>query len=628
MSELLLELYSEEIPSWMQKSAEERFAAQFTTAFHKAGIKFENLKIYVGPCRVTLHVSDMEGSIAAKEVERKGPKVGAPEIAMQGFMKSCNVANIDEFEIRNIKGSDFYFYIDIQPSISVTEILPKIITDVIASYVWPKSMHWGNYDISWVRPLRNILCIFDGEVLEFNYAHLVSNNISYGHKFMYHEEFIVKSFTDYKKSLADRYVILDRLDREALIAEQLGIICAKEELIASKSPALLEEVAGLVEYPNVQLGKISNEFMNIPQEILITAMQVHQKYFHTTDKNGKLAPYFIFASNIISKDIKVVISGNEKVLAARLADAAFFYHQDCKSSLEEFTQKLSRVVFHANIGTMLEKVGRLQEMCKVLSKNPSAELLLAAKLCKADLETGVVDEFPELQGLMGKYYALNDGLGEKVANIIETHYSPAGTDDEIPKGEAAILALADKLDSLVSLYIAGERATSSKDPYALRRSALGIIRIIIAAELPLDIEQIVQQAVALHNKEIDSKYTKEITSFILERAKYFLKNEFATEVVNAALGNDLSDAKCKMGAMKEFLSAPAGENLLQLYKRAYNILASSTPASKVQEELLLDASEKDLVLRLSEAEKKIDELVTRHNYVDSLKELLSLEPHV
>ncbi len=490
MRELILELFSEEIPAMMQKKAEEGYKAIFSKHLQENSIGFDILEVFVGPRRITLHVTGLPALLPAKEVELKGPKIDAPLQAIEGFCRSNNIAAGDLSQ-KEIKGQLFYVYIQKSAAAPIEQLLEQILPQAIGEYVWAKSMYWGEHNISWVRPLKNILCLFDGKILPIKFGHLEGNNISYGHRFMSSGELIIKGWQDYTAQLQNNHVVLSRLEREELIKKQLEEITSKHGLVINQDERLLEEVTGLVEYPTAMIGKIPEKFLSLPSEVLVTSMKTHQKYFSAFDKQGNFAPYFVFISNMTSPSI---VQGNEKVLSARLSDALYFYEQDKLVSLEARLAKLEKITLHTSLDSVKNKTTRIAAICEQLDEDNQA-LLAAAKLCKSDLVSEMVGEFPELQGIMGYYYAKHEGLGEEVASAIRDHYKPLGPSDNTPSGSAALLALADKMDNLVSLMIAGEQPTGSKDPYALRRQALGIIRIILERKIKVDLKELVEKAV-------------------------------------------------------------------------------------------------------------------------------------
>jgi glycyl-tRNA synthetase beta chain len=475
MAELLLELFSEEIPARMQSKASSDLKNALLAKLKNLDIKFEQADAYSTPRRLTIHIQGLPLNLPEVREEKKGPKVNAPESAISGFLGSSGL-NKDQLEIRKVGNDEVYFAVTTKAASESSQVLITIINDLIAEFTWPKSMRWGEHKIRWVRPLKNILCLFDKKVLPVSFGHLIANNKTWGHRFL-GSQFTAEDFGSYSNQLRVNKVILSADERKQLILEQAQKIAAENNFLLRQEDALLEEVTGLVEWPIVMLGKIDKEFMHIPKEVLITSMRSHQKYFSLENADKNFAPYFIFVANIEASDGgKKIIQGNERVLRARLADAKFFYELDLNMTLENMIPKLAKVTFHAKLGNILEKVERMKHVAKILPGNRIINFR-AIELSKADLMSQMVGEFPELQGIMGYYYAIADQEDQKVATAIRDHYKPISQDDEVPKDQVAInVALADRIVTIVGFFIIGEKPNGSKDPYALRRAAIGIIR--------------------------------------------------------------------------------------------------------------------------------------------------------
>lgn len=624
---LILELYSEEIPAKMQKKAELAFQEIFTKNFKLANISFNHLKVYIGPCRVVLHTVFSSKELAAKAIEHKGPKVGAKKSAVEGFCKAKSILSKD-LTIKTFNNQQFYVYTHVTPTQPIKDLLPEIILNSVKEYTWPKSMKWENYQINWVRPLRNILCMFNGEELKISWHHLTSNNKSFGHKFMSPNSFTVSTWQDYTNNLRDNFVILDRSERQAIILNSLEKTCKTLGITLNYNNKLLDEVTGLVEYPIVLYGTIPNEFLSLPEEIIITSVQTHQKYFTTKDHNNKLAPYFLFVTNINTEDYSNIIKGNEKVLSSRLSDAIYFFNQDCQFTLLSKLEKLKKVVFHTKLGSIFDKVQRIKKICHKLAPDDQ-ELTIAAELCKSDLVSEVVQEFPNLQGIMGKYYALNDKLSPAIANIIGNHYYPTGIEDEVPNGKAAILALADKLDNLTSLYLAGERATSSKDPFALRRCAFSIARIILTNKIQVKLLDLLTFIYQLHDIYTNELAT-EVLLFIKDKTKNLLNAKFNHLLVEAIFQqnnyDDLTELELRMNILDHFLTSTKGQHFIQSYKRAYNIIKDEEiHQAKIDVCKLLTKQETILYQQAMDA--KVRQLSTKfsaENFTSALDQLSNL----
>ncbi|HJD65272.1 MAG TPA: glycine--tRNA ligase subunit beta [Rickettsia endosymbiont of Diachasma alloeum] len=614
MSELLLELFSEEIPAFMQKNAEEGYLNIFTKIFEENEI-FAKLQVFSGPRRITLYATHLPKVTLPKEIEIKGPSTEAPEAAINGFCKAHNVSKL-ELSTKLINNQLYYFYIKKVTERQIKEILPEIIIEAINKYSWAKSMFWGDYKIKWVRPLRNILCIFDGEILPLQFGHLAANNITFGHRLTDNKKLEIIDFEDYKTKLIENHVILERLKREEIIKTGLLEQASAHNLTIKEDLRLVEEVAGLSEFPVILCGTIPQKFLELPKEVLTSSMRTHQKYFCLFDKSGHFAPYFLFVSNGNFSNSKLVVQGNEKVLSARLSDALYFYKQDISKNLESNLEKLGVVTFHTKLGSLKEKVERITNICKYIDPN-NKDLITAAKLCKSDLISEMVGEFPELQGIMGYYYAKHEGLSEEIAAAIKDHYKPQGLSDSVPIGNAALLAFADKLDSLVGLMIAGEAPTGSGDPYALRRQALGIIRIIVENKLELNLSSLIDFSLKLYSSDKDKDL---IISFFEERAKFYFKNEYDISLINTVLDLNLANIKFKLDALKEFLAKEDGKQLLNAYKRASNILGSQNIDGIVEPNLFSTQPEKELF----EVTQKISLQIADKDYDETLNLLQTL----
>ncbi|MCC8399617.1 MAG: glycine--tRNA ligase subunit beta [Rickettsia endosymbiont of Platyusa sonomae] len=716
MSELLLELFSEEIPALMQKNAAEAYKTIFTTILQEGEI-VADVQVFIGPRRIAIYITNLPKFIPPKEIIIKGPKVSAAQQAIEGF---CRTNNIEQNKLSTllVQGQLYYIIVKSTAETDIRILLQEIIPKAISKYIWSKSMHWGNYDISWIRPLRNILCIFDGEILAIKYGHLTANNITFGHRFLSPEliansndlenwnekqgvsersvvnlrehantpkfcgansskHLSIDSFSEYQNKLRESNVIIDQQERKEIIKNQLSEITKSLNLVIKDDEKLLEEVTGLVELPVVMVGKIPEIFLTLPSEVLVSSMRTHQKYFSTFDQAGNFAPYFLFVSNM-RHDQNIIVSGNEKVLAARLSDALYFYQQDLSNSLESRLLKLEQITFHAKIGSIRQKTERIANICNYIidfldqseivdgflgetkpstaayiddcserrrvstTKSPtrltypgslmsgSQDLQVAARLCKSDLTTEMVGEFPELQGIMGYYYAKSEGLNDQIALAIRDHYKPQGPSDSLPMGDTAILAIADKLDSLVGLILIGEEPSGSRDPYSLRRQALGIIRTILANKLTINIKQLVAYVIQLYSEE-NITYTKSsqiILEFLEERAKYYFKNHYDLSLINAVLDfdieGDLMISEIKLSALQKFLAGSEGENLLTIYKRANNILEGNNIAGDVNQEAFISQYEQQLFSSLENVSKQIDISIAEKDFTKALRGLLEM----
>ncbi|MDQ8699399.1 glycine--tRNA ligase subunit beta [Hyphomicrobium sp. LHD-15] len=494
MAELLLELFSEEIPSRMQARAADDLKRLVTEGLRAAGLAVGEAHSFATPRRLALAIEDVPAHSPAISEEKKGPRVGAPEQAVQGFLKAAGLASLGDAEIvKDEKKGDYYVARIEKPGRAAAAIAAEVVTGVLNKFPWPKSMRWGSGTFQWIRPLKSIICLIDGKVVPIEVAGLTASNATRGHRFHGDDVFEVSNFEDYAEKLAGHAVMLNTAERIEEIREQAEGLADKAKLELIADDALLAENAGLTEWPVVLMGEFEKSFLEVPAECLTTSMKTHQKCFSLRDpKTGKLANRFILVSNLTAADGGAqIISGNEKVIRARLSDAKFFWDQDLKRPLDEMAISLEGITFHEKLGTQKERVERIKELAFQIAGAVDADpqdARRAAELCKADLVSEMVGEFPELQGLMGRYYAERSGAKPEIARAIELHYKPKGPTDIVPKEDegdavAIAVALADKLDTLVGFWAIDEKPTGSGDPYQLRRAALGVIRILIENDL-------------------------------------------------------------------------------------------------------------------------------------------------
>ena len=493
MPQLLLELFSEEIPARMQAQAARDLERMFRERLADQGLLPEALTSFAGPRRLTLVAEGLPAAQGDRSEERKGPRVGAPDAAVEGFLRSTGLSR-DQL----VERDGVYFAVIQRKGRQTSEIIAETVDQIVRNFPWPKSMTWGRGTLRWVRPLKRILCVFNGEIVPFSIDGIESGDVSEGHRFMGDAQpFRARDFEAYADGLQKHFVVLDPDDRKARILEQARTLCFARNLELVDDQGLLDEVAGLAEWPTPILGDMDPAFLELPPEVIRTSMRTHQKYFAVRDPaSGKLAPHFVTVANIQAPDGGAAIAaGNARVLSARLSDARFFWTEDRKVRLEDRVAKLTGVTFHAKLGTLHERVERLEMLARDIAPMVGADekkAVLAARLAKADLATGMVGEFPELQGVMGGYYARAEGLSPVVADAVRDHYRPVGVNDEAPDTPVSMaVALADKVDTLTAFFAIDEKPTGSRDPFALRRAALGIIRIILGAEVRAPIEDLV-----------------------------------------------------------------------------------------------------------------------------------------
>ena len=644
MAELLLELFSEEIPARMQARAREDLARLLGNALGEAGLEFNEIKTFATPRRLTTVVEGLPARSPDMREERKGPRVDAPDAAIKGFLKSTGLASADQAERRDDKKGAYYVALLERPGHATAEVIAEIIPELVESFPWPKSMRWGCGRLRWVRPLQSIICLLDGKVVPFEVHGIRSGKETRGHRFMAHEPFKVRRFKDYDEKLRDAKVILDGDERARIILEGARKAAAKEGLTLLEDEALLAENAGLTEWPVVLLGSFDEEFLSVPPEVLATSMKAHQKCFSLRKKDGALANRFIVVANLEARDKgNAIVAGNERVIRARLADAKFFFEQDRKVMLPDRVPKLKEIVFHEKLGSQYERVQRVWRLARELAPLVDADPDLAERaaiLAKADLVSLMVGEFPELQGVMGRYYALDQEEIEAVADAIAAHYRPLGPSDDVPRDPVAIaVALADKLDMLVGFWAIDEKPTGSKDPYALRRAALGVIRIVLENDLRLRLKEylLTHQATAKFDPAVHNLADR-LLSFFADRLKVHLRDQGArhdlVDAVFALGGDDLLIIVRRVEALGRFLDTEDGEHLLIGAKRAINILRiEEKKDSRIYDEspdptLFKRPEEKALAKAVDAVEKASAAAITREDFEAAMAEMAKLRTPV
>ncbi|HTZ76457.1 MAG TPA: glycine--tRNA ligase subunit beta [Stellaceae bacterium] len=648
MPELLLELFTEEIPARMQVRAAEDLARLAGERLAAAGLGAQKIESYVTPRRLVLVADGVPAAQADQSEERRGPRVGAPAQAVEGFLKSTGLASLDQCEKRDTGKGVFYFAIIKRAGKPTVEVLPELLRAVVLDLPWPKSMRFPAAGFRWVRPLASALCLFGGKVLALPLDGVPTGDTTRGHRFLSAEPFAVSSFADYRQKLRENRVILRSEDRRQAISLALYEKAAEAQLTVKDDQGLLDEVTGLVEWPVVLMGAIDPEFMHLPPEVLTTSMRAHQKYFACLDAGGKLAPRFLVVANMDAADGgKAIVAGNERVLRARLSDAQFFWEQDRRVSLSSRVPKLRERLFYKSLGTMEDKVTRLQalavELARYVPGDHAEAVRSAAFLAKADLFTGMVGEFPELQGVMGRYYALHDGEERPVADAIAEHYSPLGPNDRCPTAPVSVaLALADKLDSLVGFFAIGETPTGSKDPFALRRAALGAIRLVIENRLRLPLASAFGSAFALwREQKADGMKDPgaDLLAFFADRLKVHLRekgvrHDLITAVFTLGGEDDLVRLLARVDALHKFLASEDGANLLVAYRRASNIVRIEEKKDGVAYEgpvnqaLLQTGEEKALADRLDAAAAKARTALKQEDFDAAMGALATLRAPV
>jgi len=687
MPQLLLELFSEEIPARMQGQAARDLERMVSDRLKEAGLAWERLEAFAGPRRLALVAEGLPAAQADRVEERKGPRASAPEPAIQGFLRSTGLSR-EQLEERD----GVLFARIAKTGRPTAEIIAETVDAVVRAFPWPKSMTWGSGTLRWVRPLKRIVCLFDGRVVPFAIDGIESATLTRGHRFMGPgEPFSVEDFGDYRRKLDEAFVVLDAKDRKARILERIEALTVEAGLEVVPDEGLLDEVAGLAEWPVPVLGQMDPAFLDLPPEVIRTSMRTHQKYFAVRDpRTNGLAPRFVAVANIEGRDGGAAMAkGYARVLTARLDDARFFWDEDRKVSLEHRLEKLKGVTFHAKLGTMYERVERIAALANAIAATVGADPKLArraARLAKADLATGMVGEFPELQGIMGGYYArlepnsalpehddqgipedgtedplagveelvlapawwngLSRAQSDAIADAVRDHYRPQGPNDAVPSAPATVaVALADKLDTLVGFFSIDEKPTGSRDPYGLRRAALGVIRIVLANGVRLRLREAVRAAAGALAKTPslrsadESALERESLAFFADRLKVQLREEGKRhDLVDAvfALGDDdLVRIVARVQALGAFLATEDGGHLLTGYRRAVNILKAE--AKKNPDErydgapdpaLFRDAEERGLAETLAAALPVIDAELAREDFEGAMKSLAGLRQSV
>ena len=653
MPDLLLELFSEEIPARMQRKAAEDLKSLVTNALVDAGLPYEGAKAFATPRRLALHVAGVPAGSAATREERKGPRVGAPDKAIEGFLRGAGLASIDDATIQNDpKKGDFYVAVIEKSGRSAIDIIAEFMPGILRGFPWPKSMRWGTTSTRWVRPLHSIIATFgpeteEPELVPFEFDGIRSGQTTRGHRFLADEAFDVRRFDDYATGLEKHKVVLEADRRKQIILNDAKDRALALGLELVEDAGLLEEVAGLVEWPVVLTGSFDEAFLEIPDECIQLTIRVNQKCFVLRDpKTGRLANRFVLVSNILADDGgKMIVAGNEKVIRARLADARFFWETDLKSKLSDNLPKLAEVKFHEKLGSVGARVERLIALSGELATIVGADetkARRAAELAKADLVSSMVFEFPELQGLMGRYYAVAQGEDASVAAAVEEHYKPQGPSDNVPTDPVAVaVALAEKLDLLAGFWAIDEKPTGSKDPYALRRAALGVIRIVLENNLRIGLADAIRSALGPIDVEVadTDALVDDLLSFFGDRLKVHLKDEGARhDLIDAVFAlegqDDLLMVVKRVEALGNFVSSDDGANLLAGYKRAVNILKAeekkdgAAVTGKPHSDHLREQAEIDLAAAIDAARAEAGEAVAAEDFEGAMEALSKLRAPV
>jgi glycyl-tRNA synthetase beta chain len=662
MPDLLLELFSEEIPARMQARAAEDLRKAVTDRLVDAGLVYEGAKAFVTPRRLALAVHGVPSRQKDVREERKGPRVGAPENAVAGFLKAAGLKSVSEAKVQPDKKGEFYVAVIEKPGRAAIEVIAEILGDVIKTFPWPKSMRWGVQSkdpgaLNWVRPLHSIVATFgleteEPDIVPFAIDGIAAGNETRGHRFLAPEPFTVRRLDDYLAKLQKAKVVADAERRRDIILTEAKQLAFAQGLELVEDEGLLAEVSGLVEWPVVLMGSFDQSFLHIPEEVIRATIRNNQKCFVLRDAaHAKLVDKFILVSNMEAEDGgRAIVAGNERVIRARLSDAKFFYEIDLKTRLEDRLPKFKDIVFHEKLGTQWERIERIERLAGEFAPLVGADVekaKRAARLCKADLLTEAVGEFPELQGIMGKYYAQEQGEDEAVAHAIEDHYKPKGPDDLVPSDPVSVaVALADKIDTLVGFWAVNEKPTGSKDPYALRRAALGAIRLAVENEIRLGSISIFRSAInglletGTQHGLMDSRLVPtDLLSFFADRLKVQLREQGARhDLVDAVFAlegqDDLLLITRRVDALGQFLDAEDGKNLLAGFKRATNIIRieekrdSREYTGAPDPKLYQQTEEKALAQAIGVAKAEAERAVAAEDFEAAMRAMAKLRPHV
>ena len=630
MAEFLLELYSEEIPPQLQIGARNQLKQFFEKTFEEESIKYKEISTYSSPTRLTLAAEGLAEKIKIESKEIKGPKIGSPDQILQGFIKAKNISQSDLIEKETEKGK-FYFIKTAPTNILVEELLISMLPKALASISWKKSMKWSDHNLMWGRPLRSIFALFNGKKIAFQFDHLESVDEIIIEQDLDLKSKKVKNLKDYNSLLRSNNIVLDHNEREKIILKKINSTSKSKDYKEILNSKLLEEVVNIVEDPNVLLVNFNKEYLKIPQEIIISTLEKHQRYFPIFDSRGRLTNNFFVVAN--KKDGKKFISiGNKRVVEARLADAKFFWDKDRSKNLIKQIANLKTVTFYEKLGTIYDKTQRIRKIAAMLSDDLNLnkeKIQIAASISKSDLCSDLVGEYPELQGVMGKYFALSQGFEEDVANSISDHYLPIGLTSELPKKPFSYsISIVDKIDTLVGFFVIDEKPTSSKDPFALRRAAIGLLRIIIENKLVFKLRDLISYSIRLYGEqgvEIKNEKTEQqVLDFIKERMRNVLKlKNIKPDIIEASIrshaGDNFLDLYKKTLLINKYKNKDIGLNAISSYKRAANILDKSGKGITGRPDAVLFRKDEEKILH-----EKINEIRKAFTVKDDNKDYESL----
>ena len=645
MSEFFLELFSEEIPSNLQKNLRENLLKSFNEFFLEKSIKFKKSSSYSTPNRLLILFEGVEKKIVLKSEEIKGPSTKSPDAALEGFVRSNGVSKKELFIKKTDKG-EFYFYKTRSKKLDTHTLLEGAIPQILNKIQWKKSMKWSNYELLWGRPLKSILSIFDKKKLNFKFHHFISSNSTFIDQEFEEKKKLFSDFKSYKNFFKKMDILIDHTERKDLIEKKFDIILKKRNINIDSNPKLLQEVVDLTDQPNVIVCEFDKKFLNIPKEILILTMQYHQKYFPTFDKKGNITNQFLVVAN--NKDKKGLIKlGNERVVEARLSDAEFFWQKDKAQNMVKKISDLKLMNYFKGLGNYFDKAQRMRKLGAIISDElliSKEKVELSASISKVDLLSEMVGEFPELQGIMGGYFANAQGFDKEISLAVSEQYLPIGSGTKIPKKPYSIaLSLADKIDTLVGFFGVNQKPTSSKDPFALRRLALGIVRIMIENKKDFKIRDLINYSSSLYQDqgfEFENKsLQKELLDFLLERLKYYMKEEnIRNDIIQASISSFNLDQSViifnKAKNLNKIINKQNGIDIISSYKRASNILESELKKDKIELSNTTDPGifktelEKNLFKKINELRKYFSSINNDENFVQTLDNLASIKREV
>ena len=640
MSEFFLELFSEEIPAGLQQNARKTLLESFHKLFSEKKIVFKKSTSFSTPNRLVILFEGLSKEVIQKEEEIRGPIISAPEKALEGFIRSNKIEKKDLFK-KKIEKGEFYFYIKSSKKTNTINLLQEQTPIILENLQWKKSMKWGNYSLNWARPLKSILGIFDGKNLNFKFHHLSSSNTTFADKEFEDKKKNFKNFKNYEKFFSHSGIIINQSLRKEFIIKQFERISQKKNFTIAANKKLLDEVTDLVEQPNIIVCKFDEKFLDIPKEILIITMQYHQKYFPTFDKNGKITNEFLVVAN--NKDtLGFIKSGNERVVDARLSDAQFFWEKNKSQNLVKQVSKLKNMNYFKGLGSYFDKIQRMRKLGGMISDQlliSKDQVELSASICKVDLISDLVGEFPELQGIMGGYFSEVQGFDKEISLAVREHYLPSGLDSKTPKKPFSIaLALTDKIDTLVGFFGINQKPTSSKDPYALRRSALGVVKLLIDNNKDFKIKDLISYSTSLHRDQgfelTNESHQKELAEFLMDRLKYYMKEkQIRGDIIEASVSShnldNMNKIYNKASTLNSVISKEIGEDVVKNYKRASSILSGELKDKDIELSNTTDPGifkndyEKNLFKKINELRKYFSSINKDENYKETLIVLAS-----